>query len=120
MKKVFETLKHQFIEKLNQQIFIYTTIGSHTNESPMWLQLNYTIFNNKIKVSNSQTSKIYFFIDIDESIKETIKDDISQLYDYLKYIKYIHIKEIAPTVFEELNKGSNGIRINDFLNSYNK
>ena len=116
--KHLETLKPAFIEGLNESLFIYTTIGYGTYESPMWLQLNGFEHNKDVRFSNSQKTALSFTIPCDKITKELIKLYHEESYDFFKYVKYMHIKQFAPTVFDELAKGTHGQRINEFLNNY--
>jgi hypothetical protein len=119
MKNLLETLKASFIEELEKQLFLYMTIGSGTNESPMWIQLNpMRDSNDKLAFQNSQSSKIVFTIDVPQEHKLLFYVEYPEAYEYFKYIKYTHIKDNFPTVWEELTEGLNGNRINNFLSSY--
>jgi hypothetical protein len=123
MKKLFETLealKPSFIEGLNYQLFWYTTIGSGTSESPMWIQMDSIWGDVELKFVNSQKTSRHgaFHIPVDKEAQQLIKDYRDECYDYFKYVKYTHIKEVAPTVWAELATGFNGARISSFMNSY--
>ena len=121
MKKLFETLealKPLFIEGLNTQLFVYTTIGSGTSESPMWIQMDNIWADVELKFVNSQKTTIAFYIPIDKEAQQLIRDYRDECYDYFKYVKYMHIKEVAPTVWAELATGFNGARIHSFMDSY--
>ena len=121
MKKLFETLetlKPQFIERLNTQLFVYTTIGSGTHESPMWIQMDSIWADVELKFSNSQKTQIAFYIPVDKETQQLIRDYRDECYNFFKYVKYMHIKEVAPTVWDELATGFNGARIHSFMDSY--
>ena len=118
MKKLLETLKASFIEALDKQLFLYMTIGSGTSESPMWVQMG-QVKDGQLRFSNSQRTGIQFDIPVDETMKSWLQAYRDEAYDYFKYIKYVHIKENAPKVWEELTDGFNGNRINNFINNYN-
>jgi hypothetical protein len=121
MKKLFdilEALKPQFLEGLNNQLFIYTTIGSGTSESPMWIQMDQIWSNLELKFINSQNSSIAFYIPVDKEAQQLIRHYRDECYDYFKYVKYTYIKENAPTVWAELATGFNGARIHSFMDSY--
>jgi len=121
MKKLFETLetlKPQFIERLTTQLFVYTTIGSGTHESPMWTQMDNIWADVELKFVNSQNTNIAFYIPIDKETQQLIKHYRDECYDYFKYVKYTYIKENALTVWAELAAGYNGDRINSFMESY--
>jgi hypothetical protein len=94
------------------------TIGSGTDESPMWLQLNPSRGGNTLKFENSQRRGIAFEIEIPEDDKRIINGCYDEAYDYFKWLKYTHIKNSYPTVWNELAEGINGDRINNFLKSY--
>lgn len=118
--ELLEEAKQSFIHALDYQLFIYVTIGSGTDESPMWLQLNASRGDDKLTFQNSQKSGISFVIDdIPKEYCKAINDNYDIAYDYFKYLKYTHIRDNCPSVWNELAKGNNGIRINDFLNKYN-
>ena len=118
LAQTLEALKPSFIEALDSHLFIYTTIGSGTHESPMWLQMD-QIANGRLRFSNSQNTSIGFSIDLShEEQQQLIRDYRDESYDYFKYVKYTHIREIAPTVWNELAVGFNGSRINSFMQSY--
>jgi hypothetical protein len=120
MKKLFdklEALKPQFIELLNTQLFVYTTIGSGTHESPMWTQMD-QVKDGALRFINSQRTSIGFDIPVSKEVADYIKAYRDESYDFFKYVKYMHIKEVAPTVWNELAVGFNGARIHSFMDSY--
>lgn len=120
MKKlleILEALKPQFIEGLNKQLFIYTTIGSGTSESPMWIQMD-QVKDGVLKFVNSQKTGIGFIIPVDAETQELIRAYRDECYDYFKYVKYSHIHKVTRTVWDELAIGSNGNRIQSFMNYY--
>ena len=118
LAQTLEELKPQFIEKLQYQLFIYTTIGSGTYESPMWIQMDSIWGDVELKFSNSQKTSNSFYIAVDKEAQQLIKDYREECYDYFKYVKYTHIRDNAPTVWAELAAGYNGDRINSFMKSY--
>lgn len=120
MKNLSETLQAltpRFVEHLDDQLLYYMTIGNGTSESPMWIQLDYMISKGKLRFINSQNSSIGFDLYLDED-QRFITDYIDELYNYFKYVKYSHIRNNAPKVWQELAVGYNGARINSFMNSY--
>jgi hypothetical protein len=122
MKKLFqilEDLKPRFIDELEEQLFLYTTIGSGTHQSPMWIQLNpMRTSSDMLMFQNSQTESILFMLDSPDEDKKILFQEYPDAYDYFKYVKYKHIIDHFPTVFQELAQGVNGVRISLFLNSY--
>jgi hypothetical protein len=122
MKKLFqilEDLKPCFIDELEENLFLYMTIGSSTSESPMWIQLNPMRTESSMLVfQNSQTESVLFLLDAPDDEKKILFQEYTEAYDYFKYVKYKHIIDHYPTVWEELAKGHNGVRISLFLNSY--
>jgi hypothetical protein len=120
MKKLFDTLealKPQFLEGLNNQLFIYTTIGSGTSESPMWIQMD-QVKDGVLRFVNSQKTGIGFRIPVDAETEKLISGYRDECYDYFKYVKYTHIHEVARTVWNELAQGFNGNRIQSFIDLY--
>jgi hypothetical protein len=117
LAQTLEALKPQFIEGLNNQLFIYTTIGSGEDESPMWIQME-QVKDGILKFVNSQKTGIGFRIPVDAETKELINAYRDECYDYFKYVKYKHIHEVARTVWNELAIGHNGNRIQSFMDSY--
>lgn len=120
MKSLLETLQAltpRFVEHLDDQLLYYMTIGNGTSESPMWIQLDYMISKGKLRFINSQNSSIGFDIYLEED-QQFITDYMDEIYDYFKYVKYSHIRNNAPKVWQELAIGFNGARINSFMNSY--
>jgi len=120
MKKLFETLealKPSFIEGLNNQLSIYTTIGSGTSESPMWIQMD-QVKDGVLRFVNSQKTGIGFRIPVDDETKKLISEYRDECYDYFKYVKYKHIHHGTRAVWTELAQGFNGDRIQLFMDSY--
>jgi hypothetical protein len=111
--------KDSFIEQLDKQLFFYMHIGSGTNESPMWMQLNPSRGGNTLQFENSQKRGISFEVPLSDNDKRIISDCYNESYDYFKHVKYVHIRDNYPTVWNELADGVNGERINNFLKSYN-
>ena len=89
-----------FIENLNNQLAIYTTIGGGTSESPMWFQFaeksaHYLHF------KSSQNSYMFFSIPLQqEDVNQW--EEFNHIYEHFKALKYSHIKENWPTVYYEL------------------
>jgi len=110
--------KDSFIEQLDKQLFLYMHIGSGTNESPMWMQLNPSRGGKTLQFENSQKRGISFEVLLSDNDKRVISDCYNEAYDYFKYVKYVHIRDNYPTVWNELADGVNGERINNFLKSY--
>jgi len=113
-----EEIKPLFLKQLDYQLFIYTTIGSGTYESPMWIQMDSIWADLDLKFVNSQRTSTAFYVPVDKQTQRLIRDYRDEAYDFFKYAKYMYIKEVAPTVWQELAQGHNGTRINNFLNSY--
>ena len=102
----------QYIDYLNKHLTRYVTIGSSITESPMWYQFageedGYLLF------KSSQRSSIGFKIPAPEGFN-LYEEDYMELYNYFKRIKYEHIKDYWPSVFEEI-KGEQKELINKFL-----
>jgi len=119
LEQILDKLKPSFIEALDEQLLLYTTIGSSPNESPMWIQLNpIRSSNDKLVFQNSQKSQISFMIDCPVEDKRFLITEYMDAYDYFKYVKYIHIRQHYRKVWDELATGINGHRIINFLLSY--
>lgn len=119
LEQILDKLKPSFIEALDEQLLLYTTIGSNTSESPMWIQLNpMRSSDNTLVFQNSQKNQISFIIDCPVEDKRFLISEYMDAYDYFKYVKYVHIKDNYPTVWNELAQGFNGNRIINFLTSY--
>lgn len=121
MKKLLQSTKGAFIEMLENSISMYKLIGTPQKESPMWLQLKPVESpdsGDDTLLFESSQSNVWMRISCTPEVKEYVFYNFTDAYDYFKYLKYNHIKEHYPTVWEELAIGSNGVRINDFMNSY--
>lgn len=120
--KNLQSTKAAFIEMLENSIITYKLIGTPQKESPMWFQLKPVESpdsgDNTLLFESSQ-SNLWMRISCTPEVKEYVFYHFTDAYDYFKYLKYNHIKEHYPTVWEELAVGANGVRINDFMNSYN-
>ena len=106
----------EFIEHLNKLANIYCLIGSGIHESPMWLQYTGTDAQ-LLKFSSSQKGAIYFCLPIPEDTAENIifRLRFNSIYDYFKRLKYEHLRDNYPTIFEEIT-GTQKDLINNFLN----
>jgi hypothetical protein len=119
LEQILDKLKPSFIEALDEQLLLYTTIGSSLDESPMWIQLNpMRATSDKLVFQNSQKSQISFMIDCPVQDKRIINTEYMDAYDYFKYVKYMHIRQHYIKVWDELATGINGNRIINFLLSY--
>jgi hypothetical protein len=113
-----ERVKPSFIDGLDNQLYLYMTIGWGLAESPMWMQLNPSRNSSVLTFENSQKRNICFNVDVSSDDKSIISGCYDEAYDYFKYAKYVHIRDNYPTVWNELADGVNGERINNFLKSY--
>lgn len=113
-------LKEMFLSYLEKQITLYKLIGSSEDESPMWFQFSRIegIDNrNTMVFVNSQRPGMYFKIGCDFYISEWASRNSGIVYDYFKYIKYMHIKDNHPTIWSE--QGSqNQMRVQNFIDTY--
>lgn len=130
-KEIIDYLTPKFIEELDKITNMYKLIGisgdfamKHKmgfgyDESPMWLQFKGGNDDMNAVSFKCSLSNIGFEIPLE-------KDDImlleysggghTEMYDYFKKLKYEHIRDNHPTVFNE--QEFHLPRINSFLNSY--
>lgn len=97
-------LENKFIEQLEKSTILYKTIGMSTKESPMWLQLRHAEeLDGDILVFRSSQSNVWMSISCTSEEKEYVYFHSNEAYDYFKYLKYTHLKNNHPTVWNELS-----------------
>tara|TARA_R110000868_G_scaffold379828_1_gene645771 strand:- start:1031 stop:1801 length:771 start_codon:yes stop_codon:yes gene_type:complete len=94
-----------FISKLNEQLAVYTTIGTPRVESPMWFQYK-ELKEGSLYFQSSQNGYMYFNIPLNNSLdslhSDYIRVSFTEVYDHFRQVKYDHIKDNWPTVYYEL------------------
>jgi hypothetical protein len=106
-------VKNQFIDSLNKHLTLYVTVGSSITESPMWYQFAGENNHSELLFKSSQRSSIGFKIPTPEGFN-IYEEDYMEVYNYFKRIKYEHIKDYWPSVYQEI-KGEQKELINKFL-----
>jgi hypothetical protein len=131
-KEIIDHLTPIFIEELDRITNMYKLIGvsgdfarrngigfGTYDESPMWLQYKGpNIEMNAIRFECS-LSDLGFEIPLNTKDIETLmfsRGGFSGVYDYFKKVKYEHIRDNHPTVWDE--QRFHFPRINSFLNIY--
>ncbi len=103
--EILEQFRDEFLKNLNDHLQMYVTLGTK-DESPMWYQFA-GMEEKKLLFRSSQKQRLGFRINIPN---ETFEDvlfgiDFNQVYAYFKRLKYEHIRENWPTVFDEITGG---------------
>jgi len=131
-KEIIDHLTPIFIEELDNLTNMYKLIGvsgefarksgigfGAYDESPMWLQYRGpNVEMNAIRFQCS-LSNLGFEIPLEADDIETLslsRGGYDAIYDYFKKLKYEHIRDNHPTVWDE--QDFHFPRINSFLNSY--
>lgn len=131
-KEIIEYLTPKFIEELDKITNMYKLIGisgdfaikhnmgSGYDESPMWLQFAGCNDDMNAIVFKCSLSNIGFEIPLEEddimSLMYSGGGRHTEMYDYFKKLKYEHIRDNHPTVFNE--QEHHLPRIKSFLNNY--
>lgn len=93
----------EFLKGLNKHLFLYTSIGFSTAESPMWFQYRgWDRERNVLEFKSSQRSLGFEIPLHKEDEGEYI--NFEKTYEHFKKLKYSHIQEKFPTVYQELRK----------------
>lgn len=112
--KQLEGLKDSFLKKLEEATIMYKTIGmSDDRESPMWFQLQVDEDDSSLLFKSSQ-SYVWMRIPCTKEEKMFVSFHYQEAYDYFKRLKYIHLRDNHPTVWEELGEVHHS-RIEAFL-----
>lgn len=119
--KMLENLKAPFIEMLEQSISMYKLIGTQYKENPMWFQLKSVELSdneedNSLLFESSQCS-LWMRIACTTEERMYIGRNFNKAYDYFKNLKYTHIKENHPIIWEELDRAWLN-KIDRFLEEY--
>ncbi len=105
LQSILDSKKDMFLDKLETFTKQYIAIGHHSNNSPMWLQLQTTEYMDKrIAFRSSQSSIGGFSIPCSEDELEYLSFSFSEAYDYFKHLKYTFLKDNYPDVFNQLNR----------------
>lgn len=91
----------QFIAKLNEQLVVYTTIGTPITESPMWFQYR-EVKDNCLYFQSSQNGYMFFNIPLSTEHSEYATFYYKEIYEHFKSLKYSHIQENWQSVYYEL------------------
>jgi hypothetical protein len=120
IKTVLESLKDAFTQKLDENITLYKCIGSSIYESPIWLQLDAMYYGEDgIRFRSSQNFNIAFILECDKLTIEWIKNYHEKAYEYFKYLKYAHIRDNHPTVWQDVFENEiQKDRVISFVNNY--
>jgi hypothetical protein len=102
MMTIIEDLTGSFIEKLDEYIVSYKLIGGHLNESPIWLQLDSSDMEPGIKFTSITESKAGFTVKCKSDVKNYVRWENDEFMNYFNYLKYIHIRDNHPTVWNDL------------------
>lgn len=97
--EMLQEFKGQFIELLNEHLGTYVFIGTPNIESPMWYQFTGEQDNNL--VFRSSQKELGFRIPITNKFN-LYEEDFTEVYNYFKRVKYEHIRDNWPTVFDEI------------------
>ena len=111
--KQLEGLKNSFLKKLEEATIMYKTIGMSNRESPMWFQLKVDEDDSSLLFQSSQ-SPVWMRIPCTKEEKMFVSFHYQEAYDYFKRLKYIHLRDNHPTVWEELGEVHHS-RIEAFL-----
>lgn len=99
--KQLEGLKDKFIEQLEKATIMYKLIGMGDRESPMWLQVKPHEGDANTLLFESSQSNIWMSIPCTAEEKDYALNRYEKTYDYFKYLKYTHLKNNHPTVWNE-------------------
>ena len=128
-KEIIDYLTPKFIKQLDNITNVYKLIGvsgdfamKHNmglgyDESPMWLQYKGPNDDEDAIRFECSLSSIGFEIPLEhDDVMTLLHSGYGRVYDYFKKLKYEHIRDNHPTVWEQ--QKYHFPRINSFLNSY--
>jgi len=115
--KQLEGLKDKFIEQLEKATIMYKLIGMGDYESPMWFQVKPDKGDDDILMFESSQSGMWMSISCTADEKDYALNNYEKTYNYFKYLKYRHLKDNHPTVWNEQAPFWLA-NIEDFLDSY--
>lgn len=103
-----QNLKQPFIDMLEQAVNMYKLVGTPYKENPMWFQLQSVELSDDEKdntlLFESSQSNLWMRIACTTEERMYIAHHFTEAYDYFKYLKYTHIKNNHPTIWEELDR----------------
>ena len=116
--KQLEGVKDAFIKQLEEATNMYKLIGMSDRESPMWMALQISWSeeedNNLSLFFKCSLSEVWMRVPCTAEEKQFVNQNHQKAYDYFKRLKYLHLKENHPTVWDETGK-FNQDRIESFL-----
>lgn len=98
---LLDKYNQQFLAALNEQLAVYTTIGTPYHESPMWFQYQ-QIKDGNLFFKSSQRGHMFFNIPLLSEDIDFLKVSYDEIYTHFRELKYSHIKENWPTVYYEI------------------
>lgn len=114
---VIQHITTEFLENLEAHTCLYKVIGMSDSESPMWIQFQNFNEDKTAVVFRSSQRDIGFEVPITPEMFETVigTRQWAEVYDHFKRVKYEHLRDNHPTVFNELDYHLP--RINAFLSA---
>lgn len=113
----FESVKNAFIKMLDEATAMYMVAGMGEKESPVWLSLRYPKLQDGEEpylLFESSMSYVWMKVPCTHEEFQRVMRDPSKSSDYFKRLKYLHIKENYPTVWNEMDD-FNTARVESFL-----